>query len=157
MRHLWFYDGVFPVISAWLDHELEVLRAFRGRYQAVEPHIREAMKLCNEFALLYTDQCSASKQDEAYGAIESCLLRVLDLMIQEEAPSEDILRLSKEVESLGDVSPTLRVRAWEAVRERARKKSDEAYEALRQAVEADLRSETTLARLKTLLAWLKEA
>ncbi len=137
MMRIWYYDGVYPVISAWLEKELEYLRAFAGRYTQAEPHIREAMKIAKDFAGLRVDACSESKQRETFEAIQQALTKSFDWIIEHGAAPQDILRLEKSVDLLGQVSPALREKVWRALRVMAEKKCETIYKQVKAALRAD--------------------
>lgn len=123
MRRIWF-DGYVKAASAWIEQELTIIRSWQGNYEGLYPYVREVLILDRELSVAGVDRCTEDLQRRVFDAVGTALTRLLDRMIRDRRPPQDILAVGREVALLGEISPALAERMWETVRAHARRERD---------------------------------
>ncbi|RPI21886.1 MAG: hypothetical protein EHM61_23670, partial [Acidobacteria bacterium] len=115
MERIW-HDAYLKTADAWLDYELDVVEKWRGNYDGIEAHLDEALKLDKAFAVIGLDTCTEKEQKKALTTIGKALTSILERIIKQGDRTEDIIRVGRKAELMGEVSPALAEAEWNALR-----------------------------------------
>lgn len=138
-------------ISAWVDDDIKALADQRkalaanmkapgstylpgGNYQLdkLEQLAKKALESDRALALAGVDTCYAELHAKLWTELDASLNNLLTYLLAKKAPPQDLLRVLRDAELLGEISPPLRERVYAALAKSAR----ETYDALRKDVEA---------------------
>jgi hypothetical protein len=99
-------------------------------WAGLERLVRQAIDSDRALSLMGLDSCTETEHNRLWEQIRVRMSDYLDKMASAQAPIVDLLRVLNSAELMGNVSPALREKTFEALRRLARQKADVTWAAL---------------------------
>lgn len=121
------------VLAEWVWSDVKKLRNYGGDVEGLEGLMKQGLEADKQLSLIGRDQCEAQLHDEMWSAIESSLSSMLNRMVKSNAPVQDIMKVMRQAQLLGNVAPALEQRVVNAILAESKKLADAYYQDFRMA------------------------
>jgi hypothetical protein len=122
--------------QAWAQEDAQSLKGYQGDWSGLRQRIVRALETLRSLSLLGQDECTAGVQEKVWMAMQGALSYHLDRMARGQAPINHLLKVLKEAQILGTVSPAIEARVENAIQTQAKTQADLTYNYFNSAAQA---------------------
>ena len=119
------------LVAQYIQEDTAKIKAYKGDAPGLDGLMSRALEAARSLALIGMDECEEALHNQLWNAIAAKLSEVLTKMVKGNAPLHDILRILKNAQLLGVVSPELEQTVASGIQAQARQLADAAWSSLR--------------------------